>query len=191
VVTGTATTGTTGTTGTTTTGEATTGSTEKKDTVTAAQAADEAKWLAFVAENFFKGADQAEARKKFEKDWATYDHATKKEVYEEYVRQAEALKKKGGKDDKEAMVPAPATILVSLPADAKVTIDGAPTASTSAVRRFVSPTLQPGQEYTYSLTAEVVREGQTVSTTQQVAVRAGRLTTVHVELPAAVAVASN
>ncbi len=83
-------------------------------------------------------------------------------------------------------VSAPATIVVTLPADAKLTIDGAATSSTSARRTFVSPTLPAGQEFGYTLQAEIVRDGKTVKVTKQVTVRAGEETTVSFEEPASV-----
>jgi uncharacterized protein (TIGR03000 family) len=68
---------------------------------------------------------------------------------------------------------APATIVVSVPADAKVTVDGRPTASNSTRRTLITPALEQGAEYVYSLRAEVTRDGQTLAQTQQVTVRAG------------------
>jgi hypothetical protein len=53
-------------------------------------------------------------------------------------------------------VPAPATLIVSLPADAKLLVDNTVTTSTSAERVFVSPTLVAGQVYSYTLKAEFV-----------------------------------
>src|SRR5205807_2324597 len=94
-----------------------------------------------------------------------------------------------GEENKGA-VAAPATIVVSLPAEAKLTIDGQSTTSTSNLRVFASPTLQPGREYFYTLRAEVVRNGQTVTQTQRVAVRAGEQTRVALPLPSAATVAS-
>jgi uncharacterized protein (TIGR03000 family) len=82
---------------------------------------------------------------------------------------------------------APATIQVSLPANATLTIDGAATRSTSANRTFATPTLETGKEYYYSLTAEYVRDGQTVTATKRVAVRAGAESRVNFEAPEAVA----
>jgi uncharacterized protein (TIGR03000 family) len=77
------------------------------------------------------------------------------------------------------MSEAPATILVTLPAEAKLTVDGAPTTSTSSERRLVSPTLQPGREYYYTLTAEISRDGQApIRQTQRITVRAGEETRV-------------
>ncbi len=70
---------------------------------------------------------------------------------------------------KKAEGPAPATILVSLPANAKLTVDGNPTTSTSAVRTLITPVLELGSSYVYTLRAEL--NGQAV--TQQVEVRGG------------------
>ena len=61
----------------------------------------------------------------------------------------------------------PATIVVTLPADARLNFDGSPTRTTSARRVFTSPPLQPGQSYQYTLTAEISREGRPVTVTQR------------------------
>jgi uncharacterized protein (TIGR03000 family) len=66
-----------------------------------------------------------------------------------------------------------AVIVVSLPADAKLTVDGEATASTSGRRVFVSPALPTGQSYHYTLQAEVVVDGKSVTVSKTVAVRAG------------------
>ncbi len=87
----------------------------------------------------------------------------------------------GGKKDGPPMkgsLEAPATIIVSLPAEAKLLVDGTPTASQSSERRLVSPVLQPGRDFHYTLTAEIVRDGQTVRQSQTIAVRAGQETRV-------------
>jgi uncharacterized protein (TIGR03000 family) len=76
----------------------------------------------------------------------------------------------------EKKVNAPATIVVTLPENAKLTVDGYVTRSTTAERTFVSPALEQGANYSYTLTAEVVREGRTVVETQRVNVRAGETT---------------
>jgi uncharacterized protein (TIGR03000 family) len=70
------------------------------------------------------------------------------------------------------------TILVSLPADARLTVDGHATTSTTAQRTLITPNLQPGYEYTYTLRAEINRDGQTLTQSQRVAVRAGQQTPV-------------
>lgn len=77
-----------------------------------------------------------------------------------------------------ASLPTPAKVLVSLPADATLTIDGHATTSTSAQRTFVSPELEAGKDFTYTLKAEMVREGKTVTESKTIVVRAGETTEV-------------
>jgi uncharacterized protein (TIGR03000 family) len=91
---------------------------------------------------------------------------------------------------KAAFGPAPAVIVVSLPAEAKLTIDGAATKATETTRTFVTPALETGATYYYELTAEVVRDGKPVVATEKVAVKAGETTTVALQIPTATAVAS-
>jgi len=85
---------------------------------------------------------------------------------------------------------APATIVVSLPAEARLLIDDEATASTSAQRVFVSPNLNPGRDFHYNLKAEFVRDGRTLAVSKEVAVRAGNQTQVTLEPVAAASVAS-
>jgi uncharacterized protein (TIGR03000 family) len=92
---------------------------------------------------------------------------------------APADKKEPPKPPTEASIAGPATIIVSLPANATLTFDGAPTASTSSIREFITPSLQQGQTYGYTLAAQVVRDGKTVNATQRVTVRAGETTRVE------------
>jgi len=73
---------------------------------------------------------------------------------------------------------APAVIQVSLPADARLIVDGYVTTSTSSQRTFITPVLPQGEAYNYTLRAEVVRDGRTVVETQQVTVRGGEETRV-------------
>jgi uncharacterized protein (TIGR03000 family) len=82
---------------------------------------------------------------------------------------------------KTGMVPAPATIVVSLPAEARLMIDETATASSSERRVFVSPELNPGQEYHYTLKAEWVRDGKPVVVSKQITVSAGNETAVTIE----------
>src|SRR5436853_31073 len=51
------------------------------------------------------------------------------------------------------MLAAPATIVVSLPADATLKVDGVATKATSDVRTFATPILPIGQSFHYTLTA--------------------------------------
>jgi uncharacterized protein (TIGR03000 family) len=82
------------------------------------------------------------------------------------------------KKTEEVSLPTPASIVVNLPAEARLTIDGNATTSSSTRRTFVSPNLEPGADYYYTLTAEVVVNGRTLSQTQRVQVRAGETTNV-------------
>jgi uncharacterized protein (TIGR03000 family) len=93
--------------------------------------------------------------------------------------------------EEEARRPAPATLIVSLPAGARLLVDEQPTTSTSAQRVFVSPPLERGYDYTYNLTATMQRDGQPVSTTQRVTVRAGQSVRVNLEVPAAATAAAS
>jgi len=77
---------------------------------------------------------------------------------------------------------APATIIVNLPADATLTIDGMPTKSTTANRVFVTPPLSQGT-YSYTFKADFVREGKAVTVQQKVSVQPGRETVVSMNVP--------
>jgi len=67
-----------------------------------------------------------------------------------------------------------ATIIVHLPDDANLTVDGQPTRSTSGTRTFLSPPLEPGKTYTYTLRAEINRDGRMREVKKNVDVRAGQ-----------------
>ncbi|MCS6851851.1 MAG: TIGR03000 domain-containing protein [Gemmataceae bacterium] len=86
-----------------------------------------------------------------------------------------------------ALNDAPATLVVTLPEDAKLFIDDRPTTSTSGTRVFRTPELKRGYEYTYVLRMEVVVDGETKSVTRRAVVRAGEETRVDLQLPVAVA----
>jgi uncharacterized protein (TIGR03000 family) len=75
-----------------------------------------------------------------------------------------------------------ATIVVTLPAEAKLTIDGKATTSTSQERAFVTPPLTPGKTYHYTLRAEMERDGRPVTQTKDVIVRPGRESRVNLDL---------
>jgi uncharacterized protein (TIGR03000 family) len=63
---------------------------------------------------------------------------------------------------------------VNLPADAKLFVDDQPTKSTTARRLLQSPSLEPGSIYSYSLRAEIQREGRKHQQAKTVGVRAGQ-----------------
>jgi uncharacterized protein (TIGR03000 family) len=78
-----------------------------------------------------------------------------------------------------------ATLVVNLPTNAKLTIDGTSTSATSARRVFQSPAIETGKDYVYNLKAEIVRDGKPVEVTKEVTIRAGKETTVNLEFPTA------
>lgn len=75
-----------------------------------------------------------------------------------------------------------ATIVVHLPQNANLTIDGQPTQSRSATRIFRSPPLERGKTYTYSLNAEMNRDGQFINAKKTIEVRAGEQSEVTLNL---------
>jgi uncharacterized protein (TIGR03000 family) len=66
-----------------------------------------------------------------------------------------------------------ANVTVRLPADAKLFAEGKQLNLTGAERQFVSPPLPTDQEFVYKFTAEYDRNGETVSVSKKVTVRAG------------------
>jgi uncharacterized protein (TIGR03000 family) len=75
-------------------------------------------------------------------------------------------------------VAAPANLVVSLPAGAKLTIDGQVSSQTSSTRYLVTPDLPPGKDFSYTVVAEAMLNGQLVQQSQTVTVRAGQTTPV-------------
>ncbi len=75
---------------------------------------------------------------------------------------------------------APARFIVRLQPDARLTVDGERTRSTSAVRTFETPALKVGKSYVYTLKAEFQQDGETKTVTKQVKVLPGR--TIQVDL---------
>lgn len=73
----------------------------------------------------------------------------------------------------------PATLQVSLPADAALTVEGQTSKQTTPVRTLVTPALAAGQEYVYTLKAEVMRDGKPVTESKDVRFRAGDMVKVE------------
>jgi len=90
----------------------------------------------------------------------------------------------------ETVVPAaaPAVVLVSantsvlvtvdVPPNAEVWFNGAPTAQPGTVRRYISPPLNPGMDYTYFVRARWTEDGVPIDRTRRVTVHAGDQLTV-------------
>ena len=65
------------------------------------------------------------------------------------------------------------TVNVSVPADAEIWFDGTKTVQTGPARRFVSPPVTPGPDYTYEVKARWRENGTAVTQTRRVIVHAG------------------
>jgi uncharacterized protein (TIGR03000 family) len=84
----------------------------------------------------------------------------------------------------QAQGPAPALIVVTLPANAVLRFDGVPTRATSSTRVFTSPPLEPGHNYFYTMTGQITRDGRPVTVSERVYVRAGQTARVALNFPA-------
>jgi uncharacterized protein (TIGR03000 family) len=133
-------------------------------------------------ESYYKGASSADRKKYYSEN----KPADKKDDGKDKKDDGKD-KKDDGKDKKpgETLAPAPATIIVSLPANATLTIDDAATTSTASTRVFTSPVLPAGREFHYTLKAQIVRDGKSVVVSKEVTVRAGETT--HATLEAGLA----
>src|SRR5262249_35192024 len=84
-----------------------------------------------------------------------------------------------------------ATVVVKLPADATLFVDGERANLTSDTRSFVTPSLEADRDYVYTMKVEATRNGEVVTRTERVLVHAGRTTRVDFGELNAKAVARN
>jgi uncharacterized protein (TIGR03000 family) len=68
-----------------------------------------------------------------------------------------------------------ATVVVKLPADARLFAEGKTLSLTSAERSFVTPELPTGREYNYTFRVEYDRNGRTLSESRTIAVMPGKV----------------
>ncbi len=85
------------------------------------------------------------------------------------------------KSDEEA---APASVTVKLPSNAKLTVNDV-AVNVSGQQTFTTPKLEKGKSYFYTVKAEIVREGKTVTETRRVDVAAGKEVTIDFTTSAA------
>jgi uncharacterized protein (TIGR03000 family) len=76
----------------------------------------------------------------------------------------------------------PATLVVELPSEALLRIDGQTTTSKSSIRTFTTPALLPGQDYVYTLEAEYESKTGPQAVKRVVTVRAGKATRVSLNM---------
>ena len=68
---------------------------------------------------------------------------------------------------------APVEIEVGVPPDAEIWFDDAKTTQTGPLRRFVSPPLAPGHDYTYEVRVRWRENGNEIAQSRRITVRAG------------------
>ena len=91
-------------------------------------------------------------------------------------------KKIDKKDDKKDLLLPPegrrignwATIVLQVPADARIFIDGQEMTSKATRRVYQTPILEPGETYYYDVRAEVVRNGKTITENRRVILNPGQ-----------------
>lgn len=71
-----------------------------------------------------------------------------------------------------AATPGEATIVVNLPAEARLAFDLSPATATGPTRTFKTPVLEAGREYEYTLTVDMLVDGQPKSAKKRVVFRA-------------------
>jgi len=71
-----------------------------------------------------------------------------------------------------------AEVDVFLPAEAELTFQGQVLPQRGLLRRFTSPPLRLGEDYTYDITATWTEDGREVTKSRQIVVRAGSRVTV-------------
>jgi uncharacterized protein (TIGR03000 family) len=81
---------------------------------------------------------------------------------------------KTDKKDKADVAPAKGTVVVHLPKEAELYVDGTAVPFASATRKLVTPDLEPGRDYYYTLQAKLERDGKTLNVRKRVWVQAGR-----------------
>jgi uncharacterized protein (TIGR03000 family) len=123
----------------------------------------------------------AKALKQYEQWFREQTPAERSKEYKNEYKPA--TKTPDTKDKKGSQLNAPARILVHLPADARLTIDGNATKSTSSSRLFNSPTLNAQGLHFYEFQAIVERNGMQITINRLVRVQAGATTEVNIEIP--------
>jgi uncharacterized protein (TIGR03000 family) len=77
--------------------------------------------------------------------------------------------------------PAYARVILTLPEGATLTVNGQRVEAAAGTQVFVTPDLEPGQDYYYTIRANVVQDGRTVAISRQVTVRAGQQSEVNLD----------
>jgi uncharacterized protein (TIGR03000 family) len=79
------------------------------------------------------------------------------------------------KDEEKRVELAPATVVLSVPAGARVTVDGYTLSGTGRERTFVTPAIDPGERYEYTVRATLTVDGRGEVESLNVTVVAGEI----------------
>lgn len=82
-----------------------------------------------------------------------------------------------------------ALVVVKLPEEGQLTIDDSTTKQDGEVRTFVTPPLEPGKQFTYTLAVTVKRDGKLLTRKAEVVVRSARTSSVDFDMAEFVEVA--
>lgn len=75
-------------------------------------------------------------------------------------------------------------LMVEVPPEARIFVNGRPTTSTGTRREYVSRNLKPGFSYSYEVRAEIIRDGQVVEETKTIDLKAGQVARLAFDLDA-------
>jgi uncharacterized protein (TIGR03000 family) len=125
-----------------------------------------------------KGKTKEKEKKDMKQDEKKQDEKREKGKDEKREKGKDEKREKG-KDEKreKEKEPKEAKLVVELPADARLFIDGMEMKSGTVKRGIVTPPLDPGQTYHYQVKAVLVRNGFNISETQTVRLIPGELVT--------------
>jgi uncharacterized protein (TIGR03000 family) len=74
---------------------------------------------------------------------------------------------------KQASAWQPATVVIAAPADVRLTVNGQTLALKAREQAFLTPELEPEATYSYVITGEAIRDGQSVVRSRKVMLTAG------------------
>jgi uncharacterized protein (TIGR03000 family) len=89
------------------------------------------------------------------------------------IRFNNAPEKEQKKDNKPSGLDGSARLIIEVPSDSKLYIDGKQTTSGADVRHFKTPALESGQTYFYDVKVELEKDGKILTANKRVYVRAG------------------
>lgn len=95
-----------------------------------------------------------------------------------YVPTAAPAKAEEKKKEVSSVTSMPAKVLVQLPTDATLYINGQKSTLTTTTRTIVTPALPTGENYYYTMRTEVVRDGKVLTESKRVSLQAGEVSQV-------------